>query len=110
MVLYTVLWDGIVIKNVIKQYFFEGKNINAPSTSSPNKQDIRHILEDEVLGKEFDMDDRKFSRNTELSFFSDKFGAGAMAESNLVFSSSSFVPRLVILISRAMVICFNANA
>ena len=51
------------------------------------------ILEDETLKKEFNMDKRKYSRNYELSLFSEKFGTGAMAESNVIFSSSSFLPR-----------------
>ncbi|XP_048255783.1 apolipophorins-like [Haliotis rufescens] len=67
--------------------------MNLQETSSPLKQQIRHILEDEQLSREFDLDKRKFSRNYEGSFFWEKFNAGAMVESNLIFSSKSFVPR-----------------
>ncbi|XP_067678851.1 uncharacterized protein [Haliotis asinina] len=67
--------------------------MNLQETSSPLKQQIRHILEDEQLSREFDLDKRKFSRNYEGSFFWEKFNAGAMVESNLIFSSKSFLPR-----------------
>ena len=66
---------------------------NLMKSSSPHKQGLRDILEDEKLKTEFNMDKRKFSRNYEISYFSEKFGTGAMAESNVIFSSSSFVPR-----------------
>ncbi|XP_069127420.1 uncharacterized protein [Argopecten irradians] len=66
---------------------------NLMETSDPTKQDIRAILEDEVLQREFDMDRRKFSRNYETSYFSEKFNLGGSMESNLVWSPKSFVPR-----------------
>ncbi|XP_033737047.1 LOW QUALITY PROTEIN: uncharacterized protein LOC117325169 [Pecten maximus] len=66
---------------------------NLMETSDPTKQDIRAILEDEVLQREFDMDRRKFSRNYEASYFSEKFNIGGSMESNLVWSPKSFVPR-----------------
>ncbi|XP_061171948.1 uncharacterized protein LOC133181472, partial [Saccostrea echinata] len=66
---------------------------NLMESSSPLKQDIRSILESEYLKKEFDMDKRKFSRNYEGSFFLEKINTGASVESNLVWSSKSFIPR-----------------
>ncbi|XP_021356772.1 uncharacterized protein LOC110452518 [Mizuhopecten yessoensis] len=66
---------------------------NLMETSDPTKQDIRAILEDEVLQKEFDMDRRKFSRNYEASYFSERFNMGGSMESNLIWSPKSFVPR-----------------
>lgn len=68
---------------------------NLMETSDPHKQEIREILEDETLKKEFDLDKRKFSRNYEGSFFWKKLGAGAKLESNLVWSTESFIPRSV---------------
>jgi hypothetical protein len=66
---------------------------NLMETSSLHKQALKDILYDEELQKEFNMDRRKYSRNYEVSFFSEKFGIGAMAESNLIWSSKSFAPR-----------------
>ncbi|GFR65207.1 apolipophorin [Elysia marginata] len=66
---------------------------NMQKTSILHKQAVRSILEDEELKKAFDLDKRKFSRNYELSYFSKDFGLGGSAESNLVWSEKSFVPR-----------------
>ncbi|XP_056009974.1 uncharacterized protein LOC125679922 [Ostrea edulis] len=66
---------------------------NLMESSSPLKQDIRSIMENEYLKKEFDMDKRKFSRNYEGSFFLEKINTGASVESNLIWSSKSFMPR-----------------
>ncbi|XP_052061384.1 apolipophorins-like [Mytilus californianus] len=66
---------------------------NLMETSLVHKQNIQRILEDEVLKKEFDLDKRKFSRNYEWSYFSERMNAGAGLESNLVWSQKSFVPR-----------------
>lgn len=66
---------------------------NLMETSSPLKQEIRQIVESESLSKQFDMDKRKFSRNIEKSYFSEMFNSGASVESNLIWSSESFVPR-----------------
>ena len=41
---------------------------NLQETADPFKQDIRSILEDAVLAKEFNLDARKFSRNYEGTF------------------------------------------
>ena len=66
---------------------------NLMETSNPLKQDIRSILEDESLKKDFNMDSRKFSRNYEWSFFLEKLNTGASVESNMIWSSKSFIPR-----------------
>lgn len=68
---------------------------NLLETESPHKQAIRDVLENELLMKEFSMDRRKFSRNYELSFFSEKFNLGGVYESNVIWSSNSFIPRFV---------------
>ena len=68
---------------------------NLLETESPHKQAIRDVLENELLRQEFSMDRRKFSRNYELSFFSDKFNLGVVYENNVVWSPNSFVPRYV---------------
>jgi hypothetical protein len=66
---------------------------NMRETSSPLKQGIRAILENTQLKKEFDMDKRKFSRNIELSAFSELANVGGSLDINTIFSGESFVPR-----------------
>ncbi|CAI9743195.1 apolipophorins-like [Octopus vulgaris] len=69
---------------------------NLKTTSDPHFQNIRAILEDHDLGTDSsgsDMDVRKYSRNYEGSMFFDSIGAGAKIDSNVIFSSKSFVPR-----------------
>ena len=66
---------------------------NLMETSDPHKQSIRAILEDERLQREFDLDNRKFSRNYEKSLFIEKLNSGVTAEGDLIWSSKSFIPR-----------------
>ena len=66
---------------------------NLQQTSNPHKQAIREILEDQTFQKVFDIDKRKFSRNLEWSLFSETLNAGGMVESNMIWSTESFVPR-----------------
>lgn len=66
---------------------------NLKETSCPLKKDLRKILENQYLQKEFDLDARKYSRNLEGSFFSEMLNTGAVVEGNLIWSQKSFVPR-----------------
>lgn len=66
---------------------------NLKESSAPLKQAIRAVLEDIQLKKAFDLDKRKFSRNMEWSFFNPLVNAGAAVESNVIFSTDSFIPR-----------------
>ena len=66
---------------------------NLMETSSPLKQETREILEQTPLEKKFNLDQRKFSRNIEHSGFSTMLNAGASVESNIIFSSKSWIPR-----------------
>lgn len=68
---------------------------NLMESSVLYKQPISSIIQDERLQKEFDLDKRKFSRNYEWSYFSEKFNAGASLENNMIWSQKSFVPRSV---------------
>ena len=70
---------------------------NLMETSSPLKQEIRAIIDDEILSQEFNLDQRKFSRNYEGSIFWESLNAGAGYESNLIWSPSSFLPRSAML-------------
>ncbi|XP_041357850.1 apolipophorins-like [Gigantopelta aegis] len=66
---------------------------NLMESSSPHKQNLKTILKDENLLKEFDLEKMKYSRNYEGSVFIDKFNIGALADSNLIWSGKSLVPR-----------------
>ncbi|CAD5111637.1 DgyrCDS929 [Dimorphilus gyrociliatus] len=66
---------------------------NLKETSDIFKSDIRRIVENQELKKNFDMDKRKFSRNIEISRYLEMLNLGAKAESNVIFSTQSFVPR-----------------
>lgn len=66
---------------------------NLMETANPHKQAIRSVLEDETLQKEFNLDNRKYSRNYEKSLFIEKINTGAVAEGDLIWSSKSFIPR-----------------
>ncbi|XP_071953839.1 apolipophorins-like [Antedon mediterranea] len=97
--------DANMIQKVIEQMEIEKsdqvgsyvwsflKNLN--TTSDPLKQDHRAIVQESGALKRFRMDPRKFSRNMELSFFNDTTGFGATLESDVIFSSQSFIPRQV---------------
>ena len=66
---------------------------NLMETAAPLKQEIRSIVDSETLKKDFNMDKRKFSRNIEWSAFSQTINTGAQLESNLIWSSQSYIPR-----------------
>jgi hypothetical protein len=66
---------------------------NLQETSSPSKQAIRHMLSSEFLRNKFNTDVRKFSRNIEASAFWDELNAGGSVESNVIFSTKSYLPR-----------------
>lgn len=66
---------------------------NLMETSSPLKQDIRKIINNKRLKKEFNLEKLKYSRNYEASFFLEKLNTGAAVDSNLIWSSKSFLPR-----------------
>lgn len=66
---------------------------NIKETSDMFKSDIRSIVENQQLKGMYDMDKRKFSRNIEISKYFDMLDLGAKAESNVIFSTQSFVPR-----------------
>ncbi len=66
---------------------------NLQETSSPGKQTIRAMLQSEFLRNKFNTDARKFSRNLEASSFSKELNIGGTVESNIIFSSQSYLPR-----------------
>ena len=66
---------------------------NLMETSSPFKQDIRSILENGQLKHQFNIDKRKYSRNIEWSLFSELINTGVVMDSNIIWSTKSFIPR-----------------
>ncbi|XP_076462150.1 uncharacterized protein LOC143294657 [Babylonia areolata] len=66
---------------------------NLQETSSPLKQDVRRLLKDLDLHKLFHKNPLKFSRNYEKSAFLQLINSGGQAESNVIFSPQSPVPR-----------------
>ena len=62
-------------------------------SSDPANKYVKHILNDEVLAKEFDLDKRKFSRNYEGSFYLDKLNTGAKVSilTQTFFANSVFL-------------------
>ncbi|KAL8574776.1 hypothetical protein ACOMHN_035319 [Nucella lapillus] len=66
---------------------------NLQETSSPHKQAVRQLLTNVQLPASFDLGHLQFSRNYEGSAFLKRLNSGATAESNLVWSSSSSLPR-----------------
>ena len=51
------------------------------------------MLESIDIEKEFDLDRRQFSRNMEMSYFSEKYNLAGTFDGNLIWSPESFAPR-----------------
>ncbi len=66
---------------------------NLQETSSPSKQAVRQLLSTEFLRNKFNTDARKFSRNLEVSSYLQDLNVGGTVESNVIFSSQSYLPR-----------------
>ncbi|XP_012938713.2 uncharacterized protein LOC101848113 [Aplysia californica] len=68
---------------------------NLRDTSDPHKQDVARAVQNLALDKEFELSILKFSRNFEASTLINKLNSGFTAESNLIWSSVSQMPRSV---------------
>ena len=66
---------------------------NLQESASSNKQWIRDLIGEEALVKKFNTTSLQLSRNIESSFYMEEVGAGATFDSNIIFSSKSFLPR-----------------
>ncbi|XP_063971909.1 uncharacterized protein LOC135159796 [Diachasmimorpha longicaudata] len=66
---------------------------NLHASSSPTRIEIQSLLTDRDLGDKFNSDARKYSRNYETSFFSEEYNVGGTFQSNVIFSSKSYIPR-----------------
>nr|AHJ78589.1 dLp/HDL-BGBP precursor [Astacus leptodactylus] len=70
---------------------------NLQESATPDKQWLRELIGEELLQKKFSTEALKFSRNYESSFFMNELNAGAAVESNVIFSSKSYLPRSAML-------------
>ncbi|XP_053394173.1 apolipophorins-like [Mercenaria mercenaria] len=66
---------------------------NLMESSDPSNRYVQELLTDAEFDQKFDLDKMKFSRNYEGSFYLEKYNTGAKIDSNLIWSSRSFVPR-----------------
>ncbi|KAK2585087.1 hypothetical protein KPH14_008599 [Odynerus spinipes] len=66
---------------------------NLRASTDPNKEAAKKFLGAIKPNKKFPEDFRKFSFNNELSYNLDAFGIGSSAESNVIYSQNSFIPR-----------------
>ncbi|KAJ8914493.1 hypothetical protein NQ315_002765 [Exocentrus adspersus] len=68
---------------------------NLLKTSVPTKVEIQSLLSEKDLVKKFSSDIRKYSHNFEGSLYFDDYNLGSSYDSNVIFSTSSYVPRSV---------------
>ncbi|KAK4294435.1 hypothetical protein Pmani_032941 [Petrolisthes manimaculis] len=66
---------------------------NMQESAAPGKQWFRQIIGEELLHNKFNTNALKYSRNFEKSFFTNELNAGASVDSNVIFSSKSYLPR-----------------
>lgn len=66
---------------------------NLGKASSPVLVEVQGLLIDGDLGSKYKMDVRKFSRNYEHSLFFDEYNFGVNSDSNVIFSTDSYLPR-----------------
>ena len=66
---------------------------NLRETSNPHYQGVRALLTKEKLDDKFDLGKLQHSRNYEGSTFLNRLSSGGSAESNLIWSSTSSIPR-----------------
>ncbi|XP_043224104.1 uncharacterized protein LOC122382611 isoform X2 [Amphibalanus amphitrite] len=67
--------------------------MNLQETASPYQLEVQGLLADLHLQNKFSIDTRKYSRNFEISGFNSEYHVGASLDSNLVYSSKSYIPR-----------------
>lgn len=68
---------------------------NLQDTESPSKMALRSLVSGIYVPGKFDSDARKASQNIEWSKLSEMYNVGGTAESNIVYSPKSFIPRSI---------------
>ncbi|XP_055638867.1 uncharacterized protein LOC129776937 isoform X2 [Toxorhynchites rutilus septentrionalis] len=66
---------------------------NLAKSASPVQVEAQGLLADNDIGKRFQMDIRKFSRNYEHTLFFDDYNFGVATDANLIFSTDSYLPK-----------------
>ncbi|XP_050696049.1 uncharacterized protein LOC126985337 [Eriocheir sinensis] len=66
---------------------------NLQESAAPGKEWARLLIGEELLANKFTTEALRFSRNYESSFFMNEINLGAAVESNVIFSSKSYLPR-----------------
>ena len=72
-------------------------NLQETKSKIGGKLFLKRIIGSDFLKNRWSSDVRKFSRNFEISHFSNDWRIGGTAESNLIFSEKSFIPRSVMM-------------
>ncbi|XP_023229314.1 uncharacterized protein LOC111629660 [Centruroides sculpturatus] len=67
--------------------------VNTKESENPVKKDIKEIVSNLYLMNKYNTDARKFSRAMEYSMFFDSLNVGTHAESNIIYSPQSYIPR-----------------
>jgi hypothetical protein len=88
--------DGI--SHVIIYFFSVGSFIvsylrNLRASTNPSKEHIKAVYGEVRTTKRFPVDFRKFSHNFEFSYLLSGLNLGSTAESNVIYSQKSFLPR-----------------
>ncbi|XP_049547862.1 uncharacterized protein LOC125959115 [Anopheles darlingi] len=68
---------------------------NLAKSASPVRVEAQGLLAEDDLGKKFNLDIRKFSRNYEQTLFFDEYNFGLTVDSNVIFGMESYVPRTI---------------
>lgn len=68
---------------------------NLLKSASPVQVEVQGLLADGDLGNKFNLDFRKYSKNYERSLFFDEYNFGVVADSNVIFSTDSYLPKTV---------------
>uniref|UniRef100_A0A8W7PWS0 Vitellogenin domain-containing protein n=1 Tax=Anopheles coluzzii TaxID=1518534 RepID=A0A8W7PWS0_ANOCL len=91
-----------LIKNVLKTEevkqvgsFVWSHLTNLAKSASPVRVQAQGLLAENDLDSKFNLDIRKFSRNYEQTLFFDEYNFGMTVDSNVIFSTESYVPRSV---------------
>lgn len=91
-----------MFKTVIKRFLISAVGAfvvshlrNLRASVSPEKEAAKQFFGNIIPKKKFPIDQRKFSRNYEVSYSLDAVNVGAVGEVNRIFSQKSFIPRSV---------------
>ena len=72
-------------------------NLQETDSKIGGKLFMKRIIGSDVLQNKWNSDVRKFSRNIEISHFLNEYKIGGTAESNIIFSEKSYIPRSIML-------------